>query len=330
MCAELLGLLAGCAKAPPPPSIPATTKAAIAPVAPDAPDAPDAPVKNRLQLARYGPAAAVVDGKIYVIGGATPQGIATSVERFDLKTGASKLLATPLKPRYFGAAQAVGPFIYIFGGEDENENHSTRVERLDTRTLQVKNLTPCPKGRRLIATARVGDKIYLAGGTDSRGVRSAELWIYSIAADKWTPGAPMLVAKETDLVARGQTLYAVGGYDGQSALTDFEAYDTATGKWRALAPMPFAGSAHHGAIVGDTLWEFGDYTNQGRVSAYNFKSKRWRVVKNTGFTPRRHTAVAAPGAMIRIFGGNTGSAASTAQNAAQRFDPAKEKVVPVP
>ena len=294
------------------------------------PDVAPAQITGHLQIARYGAAAVEVAGQIWVVGGAARSETTASVERIDPATGASTLLRPNISPRFFGSAESSGPFIFIFGGQDETGQLTTRVERLDTRTLQVARMAPLPVGRRTPSSAIVGEVIYLAGGAELGGDRSDELWIYSIADDEWNAGAPMLLAKETDLVAREQTLYAVAGFNGEAATDDFEAYDIVTNAWRALPPLPFKMSAHHGAVVGDDLWTFGDYAQRGRVSHYNFETAQWQLVENTGYTPRRHAAVVAVGSDIWIFGGNTESSNSSAKDTLERFDSTREKVVAVP
>ena len=292
------------------------------------------PPTGVLHQARYGPCAvALTDAKgaaIYVTGGVTPTEIANTIERIDATTGVSQTLTAPLIRRFFATAESAEPYVYLFGGQDEDAVLTTLVERLDTRDLSVKTLAPLPEGLRIPSSAIVGDKIYLAGGSHGNGVRSADLWIYDIAADAWTPGAPMLLGKECDLVARDNTLYAVAGFDGRGATRDFEAYDIATDKWQALPPLPFIMSAHHGAIVGDTLWEFGDYAELGRVSAYDFDAGKWRQLENTGYTPRRHTAAFAFDGKVWVIGGNTASSNASAQEAIERFDPLTEAFVPFP
>ena len=290
---------------------------------------PETPVGGYLRRARYGPSAVAVNGQIYVVGGVTPTEVAGTIERIDPATGVSTLLEpTGLVRRFFATAQSDGPYIFSLGGEDNSLELTNVVERLDTRDLSVKTMAELPEALRSPSSAIVGGKIYVAGGATADTTRSAHLWIYDVAADKWTPGAPMLLAKECDLVARDNKLYAVAGFDGRAATRDFEVYDIAANKWEALPPLPFIMSAHHGAIVGDRLWEFGDYAEMGRVCAYNFKTGEWREVPDTGYKSRRHTAALALGGQVWIIGGNTASTNASAQEAIQRFDPTAEAVVP--
>lgn len=292
------------------------------------PHLPPAPVVGQLQRPRAGAAAVVVGGQIYVVGGLTRNEVTPSIERIDPQTGGGVIFDPNIKSRYDACAESYGPFIFLFGGFDETDRRTHKVERFDTRTREIERMVPLPVLRMRASSAVVGNQIYLVGGTDENDKSCADLWIYSIRENAWRAGAPMPTPRTCDLIARGNTLYAVGGLADKGASRDFVAYDIATNGWRALPPLPFALRAHRGALINDTMWFFGDYQQLDLVCAYDFGAGEWRRIENSGYTPRRYATVIAANGLVWIFGGNLNRWESSAQYVVERFNPTTERIVP--
>ena len=77
-------------------------------------------VITQLPTKRSGIAAAVVDDKIYIIGGTLenfegPDGIST-IEEYDPQTNTWRQVADMPTPRYYPKAAVVNDTIYVFGG----------------------------------------------------------------------------------------------------------------------------------------------------------------------------------------------------------------------
>lgn len=276
---------------------------------------PDSPLRAqaRLKNGRYGMPAVVVGPFIYVLGGNSILGTTGTIERIDSRDNTVSLLDATLTPRYFHSAEAVGTNIYIFGGiERVNDKYgfSSRVERFDTLTGKVSEMSPAPVVIRTPASAEVGGKLYVVGGSDEDDKRLNRLWAYDPQTDKWTSGAPMKVARECDVVAKGDTIYAIGGFDGENAVRTCEAYSIAENKWSDLPDLPIKTSAHHLALVGDAIFSFGDYAEMNRVQKFDLGSRTWTRLDKSGFDARRHMAVCAIDGKIYVIGGNMASRGS--------------------
>jgi len=276
---------------------------------------PDAPLRAQLKLknGRYGMPAVVVGPFIYVLGGYSILGTTGTIERIDSRNGSISLLDTKLTPRYFHSARAVGADIYVFGGiEYVNDSYgfSSRVERFDTLTGKISEVSPAPAIIRTPASAEVGGKIYVAGGSDENEKRLNTLWIYDPQADKWTSGASMKVARECDVVAKGDTIYAIGGFDGENAVKTCEAYSIARNEWSDLPDLPIQTSAQHSALVGDTIFSFGDNAEMNRVQKFDLGTQTWTRLDKSGFDARRHMAVCSVDNKIYVVGGNMASKGS--------------------
>lgn len=275
---------------------------------------PGAPLiaQFRLKSERFGMPAVAVGPSIYVLGGNSRPRVTGSIERIDTRNNTVSPLAGALVPRYFQGAEAVGSTLYIFGGIERGGDYvpSLRVERFDTLSGQVTQMSQAPTVLITPASAEVGGKIYVVGGSDEDGRRLNTLWIYDPPTDAWTPGAPMRVARECDVVAQDGVIYAIGGFDGKTALPTCEAYDIATDKWRAVPDLPVKTSAHHLALCGDCIFSFGDYAEMNRVQKFDFKTQTWTRLNQTGFDARRHMAVCAIENKIYVIGGNIASSGS--------------------
>lgn len=185
--------------------------------------------------------AAVVDGRIYWIGGRVP--------------------ATP------GAAHFAG------------HRDSTLNEMFDPATRTWSRRAPAPTARNSAAAAVIDGKIYVVGGrrfdgmTDgvARQTNFSNLEVYDPAADTWETRAPM--PKEQGglgAAAIDGRLYACGGEQWtplQGVIPDCWSYDPVRDAWTALPPMP---TPRHGvgmAAVNGRLHVFGGATRPGGNSA---------------------------------------------------------------
>ena len=276
---------------------------------------PDQPLvaQFRLKSERYGMPVVAVGSFIYVFGGNSRTGTTGSIERIDIRDNSVSTLETALTPRYYHSAEAVGSAIYVFGGIEKigtDYGFSLRTERFDTLTGKVTEVAPLPTKMRTPASVEVGGKIYVVGGSDEDGERLSTLLIYDPISDKWTSGAAMKVARECDVVSDGTTIYAIGGFNGKTAVTTCEAYDIATNSWRDLPDLPTKTSAHHLALVGQTIFSFGDYDELSRVQKFNLASQTWTRLDHTGYDSRRHMAVCVVEKRIYVIGGNIASSGS--------------------
>jgi N-acetylneuraminic acid mutarotase len=176
--------------------------------------------------------AAVVDGKIYVVGGAsTLPGASDPAIRFDGQ-----------------------PRDSVLGINEE----------YDPATNTWRSRAPMPTARNHFLTAAVNGRIYTIGGrlgstfiTRSSNTEVTEE--YDVAKDLWTTKAPMPTARSgvAGGVYNGKIYVAGGEFQNDkimAAFRAFEAYDPAGNSWDGALPrmrIPRHGFA--GAVIGDHL-----------------------------------------------------------------------------
>lgn len=181
--------------------------------------------------------AAVVNGRIYWIGGRVP--------------------STPSAAHF------------------NDHQDSDRNEMFDPATRRWSSRAPAPTARNSAAAAVIGGKIYVVGGRrfirssdgTTRMANFADLEVYDPERDAWETRAPMPQAQGGlgAAVVDGK-LHACGGerwLPEQGVMSECWTYDPATDGWQPLTPLP---TARHGigmAAVGRRLHVFGGATRPG-------------------------------------------------------------------
>jgi N-acetylneuraminic acid mutarotase len=198
--------------------------------------------KQPMHTARFSFGVAVVNGKIYAIGGAVAtqsRELTAANEEYDPVTDVWTEKAPMPTARYGCAVVAYENKIYVFGG-GANDSNTNRTEVYDPAANTWTIKASMPTARILLQANVVGDKIYLIGGYDERTLNE----VYDPATDTWTTKAPIptgVVAYVSAVV--DNKIYVIGG--GFSNLT--RVYDTKTDTWSSGAPIPTPVS---GACVG--------------------------------------------------------------------------------
>jgi uncharacterized repeat protein (TIGR01451 family) len=199
-------------------------------------------------LGRSRPAAAGVNGKVYVIGGEISGGRADTVEEFDPATGIwttkAGLMPTPASNV---CAAAIGSDIYIPGGYDAAGAYlnTLQVYHVDTDTWETIATDPLPAAKAGPGCAALDGKLYAYAGVTTGGGYTNTAFVYDPAAPagtRWTALPDMAYSRGymAGAAVNGK-VYAVGGRDGTTA--DFayvEAYDPADAMWHTLTNMNFA------------------------------------------------------------------------------------------
>jgi hypothetical protein len=287
---------------------------------------------GNLVVPRTGMAAVVADDRIVVLGGHGP-GLTQAIFRGDIEmidygVHVERIRAGLLRRRYQSAETYQGK-IYIMAGMTTAEGNwdwrkvfPDDLEIYDLATGNISKGAPIPSARYLAASEILDGKIYVVGGTPPRREPQREsdgksylsnantqpdkrLFIYDIAANRWTEGAPMGVARQCELVAYKGKLYAVAGYSGRTAVTAFEEYDPAVNRWTRLPDLPFTLSAQKCVVVGDLLFSFGDYAEMTQICVYDFAAKKWGKLA-IRMKPSRQGVAALIKDRIFVAGGNAG------------------------
>ncbi len=252
--------------------------------------------------ARQEISSAVLDGKIYVIGGFNSSGASTNtVEVYDPVTNTwSRAAPLPIVTNHNAAAVAAGK-LYAFGGTSNRvfvynpqQNSWSEVAPMNF----VHGGTP--------AVAVINDRIYVAGGTGG-GMGGNELEVYDPVANTWTTLAPMNVPRNhTAGGAINGKFYVVGGRGSANAATALEVYDPQTNTWKTLAPMPTGRSGIGAAVVNGELYVFGGEIPGvfSAVEVYNPLDNTWQQLPAMP-TPRHGLFAAVLDNRIYLPGGAT-------------------------
>ena len=203
--------------------------------------------KAPMPTARSGFGVAVVNGKIYAIGG----GSAVN-EMYDPTTDTWTAKVPMSTARSSFGIAVVQNKIYVIGGYNIGLNEVYDTET-DTWTTKASMLTP----RGGICTNVVDGKIYVIGGAFSGANAGADVFydvneVYDPATDTWTIKAPAAtpVAGYASAVIDNK-IYVIGGYNGSANVDLNQIYDPETDTWSNGAPIPkIVSGASAGATTG--------------------------------------------------------------------------------
>jgi N-acetylneuraminic acid mutarotase len=237
--------------------------------------------------ARLGAASAVVDGKIYVIGGMAGQ---RKVEAYDPATDTWTEKAELGGPTVISSASVVNGKIYVIGGNPAwNGAPLARVWEYDPEIDAWMAKTDMPTARDSLVTSVVDGKIYAMGGAvwDAKtgtGEVLGTVEEYDPVTDTWTqkadmPGSRCWAAAGT---VDGK-IYVLGGMRGAPAPVSGSVYvyDPTTDTWTEAASMPGSRVWAALAVHDGRIYIFGgndDYDDDpadGNVFAYDPAADAW-------------------------------------------------------
>ena len=215
------------------------------------------------------------DGKVYVIGGANPDGSFAEVFVLDLATFSWDQLDCPgFKTRYEHSAfvpKSKPNSIFIFGGADMGGNHND-IQVWDTttntcRTVSITSGNP-PSARTFRGAAVIDDKFYVYSGglSNADPVGDRQVHCFDANTHAWTilniKGDPPKPRQGHVMVAAGHKVILHGGMSGTTFYDDLHVLDTNRNTWTKFkskkgAPSPRA--AHSGYYHDGYVYIFGGY-----------------------------------------------------------------------
>ncbi len=221
--------------------------------------------KAPMQQARGGLGVAVVDGKIYAIGGRTVSGVVGINEEYDPVLDSWSFKAPMPTPRdHFGIAVYQGKIYCIGGTIDDPGTAVTEVYDPATDTWETKAPMPAPRGG--VEASVVNEKIYVMGG---RYINTTE--VYDPATDSWTTKAPLLHTMEmirtwtcASAVVDNQ-IHVIGAFP---LANSHQVYDSETNNWSFGSPVI---SSYIFAVAGATT---GEYAPK-RIYVYGTNTRYW-------------------------------------------------------
>jgi formylglycine-generating enzyme required for sulfatase activity/N-acetylneuraminic acid mutarotase len=246
---------------------------------------------------------AVLNNKIYCIGGYNGSSYVATVEVYDPAT--DKWATLPNMPTARApAAATVNNKIYVIGGGD-----IATVQEYDPNANTWTGKTPMPTVRGP-AVAVVGSIIYAIGGynsiTGSLGTNES----YNPSSDTWTRLANMTPRNSTPVSAAGGKVYAFGGeYLPSTPYSLVQEYDPSGNAWVTKTALPSARTRAAAATVNGKIYVIGgtnDVIDLAEVELYDPSSDKW-TAKTAMPTARSGSGIAVVNGKIYVIGGSSSS-----------------------
>jgi N-acetylneuraminic acid mutarotase len=270
---------------------------------------------------RRGLATAVLDGKIYAIGGYTGYsgGILNTVEVYDPELNTWTPVAAMWTRRYLLAAAALNGKIYAIGGSSLDSYLDT-VEVYDPMANTWTPVASMAIPRRYLAAVALNGKIYALGGfADLSPWNLKMVEVYDPVMNNWTPVASMTITRRSfAAVALKGKIYAVGGYTASYPYypscpftNTVEVFDPASNTWTPVASMGIRREALAAATLSGRVYAAGGYspdflTYAKMVEVYDPSTDIWSPM--TPMTKNREKlAAAALNGKVYAIGGYPGA-----------------------
>ncbi len=279
-----------------------------------------------LAQARSRHCAVLLDGEIFVLGGENAQGQTMSaVDAYDLRFNSWRSRASLPEPLANLAATALNGRIYVAGGSANRTDVegeivlSDRLYALDPAQERWESVGVLPSQLAGASLVAAGDFLYLLGGWDGERMRD-EVWRTQPQAGAEAgdaAGAPLrweLAARLNTpasffgAVVVNNSLYVVGGYDGQRALAEAAALDLTTGEWQRLPSMSTPRSGLTAIYDGMAIFALGGGWTKAidTHERYDAFANQWSNFPSPFRGEWRHLGAAALDGHIWLIGGWSG------------------------
>ena len=217
-------------------------------------------------------AAAVHDGKIYVVGGFLKRKVPTD-KLFIYDPQINQWQEGKSLPSSIGAAlnaQFIDGILYVVGGLNSSHVPVNTNYAYDPKTDTWSTKAPMPTARQHLQTAVIDGKLFALGGRIlGNGVQSEDLdeassnfnrnEMYDPQNDSWTIRQPMLTKRSGFAAAASSdgNLYVFGGEGIGKVLDSVEKYNPKQDKWTYEKPMPTGRFGLKSVSFGDRIFVLG-------------------------------------------------------------------------
>lgn len=286
-------------------------------------------VVSEIPTGRMDFATAVVDGKVYLIGGTRfenrdgPFGMSL-VEVYDPETNSWDRAADMPTSRSKAKAVAVDGKIYVLSGV--NAVDRLIVNNIPVKVVEVYNpLTDTwtrkqdmPTARKQFGIGAVDGKIYVIGGANflEDPWRFNLVESYNFQTDTWMKRAKMPTIRDgvgTGVVNGNIYVFGGGGWPagpiGGPRLQTIEVYHPKINRWKKMPDMPNLRISFSTVVVQDNIYLIGGFVWQNRtpqylasVDVYNPETDEWNNIPPMP-TPFIPIGAAVVNGNIYVFGG---------------------------
>jgi N-acetylneuraminic acid mutarotase len=221
--------------------------------------------KADMPTPRWDLSSAVVNGKIYAIGGVSSEygsKLLSNVEEYDPATNTWTNKADMPTARW-GTSQSsavVDGRIYVIGGGDSMAQGLQIVEEYNPATDTWTRKADMPTPRWDLSSAVVDGKIYAIGGAPGSYTGLNVVEQYDPTTDTWTRKAdmPLGVWGLCACVVNGK-IYAFGGRPATTAIPNMYEYDPANDTWRRRRDMFLATSNMSSVVLDNKIYVIGGW-----------------------------------------------------------------------
>ena len=203
-------------------------------------------------------AAAVVDGRLFVVGGYTGGRVQSTTlgTVFEYEPSQNTWRGRAQMPTRRGglAVAAVGGRLYALGGAADRATNTHEV--YDVAADRWSRANPMPTARDHLAAVVFEGRVWALGGRESFfGTQYANVEIYDPATDSWQTGTPLASARGgLAAAALGDKIFVFGGEAPLRIWSATEMYDRTINTWVAKAPMPTARHGIGAAVVDGRIY----------------------------------------------------------------------------
>lgn len=246
---------------------------------------------RRMPTPRSEIASAVVEGRIYVVGGVSIRGSLRAFEALDPGTGRwTRCSPLPEKLNHSGVA-GHGRSIYVSGGFRDlfQRKRSDSLWRFDVDTGRWTKVARMPSSRVKHVMIERDGWLHLIGG-----LRHREIWSYQIEKGTWqTDRIPPLpdLRDHISVLQDGEALYVFGGRNGKVPQPDCWIHQVGRDRWSVLTRLPEARGGQTAVMHENRIHVVGgeDQRNKQtfrRYDIFDLGSKSWK--RGPGFPVPRH------------------------------------------
>lgn len=261
--------------------------------------------------ARAAPAAAVLDGKIYVMGGVGQAGqVLGSAEVFDPQTGTWRYIEELRDAVAGAAAVAYNGRILLMGGREAGGDVSDDVAAYDPSEDDWDSFQHLQVERQGLGAVVLDGMVYAAGGTSESGSFLNVCEYYDARDDDWRLSDTWLLdrARASFGIAEvGGAAYFAGGFSALGPLNLFQRYAPGYEGIETLPPMAMArGGLAFAADDQGHLYAIGGRSPANQVLAsverFDIAANRWEPFASLE-TAREDAVAVFAGGTLYVIGG---------------------------
>lgn len=217
------------------------------------------------------PAAALIDERIYLIGGfdTTTNIPLSQVRVFDIATGRWSEAPPLPAPRGGHAAAVLDGRIHVIGGGNSRSTIADHTV-FDPRSSTWSPLAPLPRAMGSPAAVVHAGALYSVGGRSGPG-DFGDVYRYDAANDRWNAMPPIPPRGTAGAVSYCGAIHLFGGESqaSQSTIAQSLRFDASRGEWMVVAPMPTARNFARAVVRDGAVHVVGGSPEAGNSHASN-------------------------------------------------------------